>query len=58
MFESGNINDKTLRTQLERISKLQVEMRFTRLQVYLKAKQILSTNQWQRLKELQASEVK
>lgn len=58
MFESGNINEKTLRAKLERIGKLRAELRFTHLQVYLKTKQILSANQWQRLKKLQASEVK
>ena len=58
MFQSGNINEKTLRTKLERIGKLRAELRFTHLQVYLKAKQILSAKQWERLKELQISEVK
>ncbi len=58
MFESGNISEKTLRAKLERIGKLRAELRFTHLQVYLKTKQILSSNQWERFKELQTSEVK
>jgi hypothetical protein len=58
LFESGNINEKTLRMKLERIGKLRAELRFTHLQVYLKAKQLLSVNQLLRLKEIQASEGK
>jgi Spy/CpxP family protein refolding chaperone len=58
LFESGTINEKTLRTKLERIGKLRAELRFMHLQVYLKEKQILSANQWERLKELQSSEAK
>ncbi len=58
LFESGNINEKTLRAKLERIGKMRAELRFVHLQVYLKEKQILSVKQWERLKELQASEVK
>ena len=58
LFESGAINEKTLRMKLERIGKMRADLRFIQLQVYLKEKQILSTKQWERLKELQASEVK
>jgi Spy/CpxP family protein refolding chaperone len=58
LFESGTINEKTLRTKLERIGKMRADLRFVHLQVYLKEKQILSAKQWERLKELQASEVK
>ena len=58
LFESGTINEKTLRAKLERIGKMRADLRFMHLQVYLKEKQILSVNQWERLKELQASEVK
>jgi Spy/CpxP family protein refolding chaperone len=58
LFESGTINEKTLRTKLERIGKMRADLRFILLQVYLKEKTILSANQWERLKELQASEVK
>jgi hypothetical protein len=58
LFESGNINEKILRAKLERIGKMRAELRFMHLQVYLKEKQILSVKQWERLKELQASEVK
>jgi Spy/CpxP family protein refolding chaperone len=58
LFESGTINEKTLRTKLERIGKMRADLRFIHLQVYLKEKTILSANQWERLKELQASEVK
>ncbi|MGD1045527.1 MAG: hypothetical protein ABR936_09405 [Bacteroidota bacterium] len=58
LFESGIINEKTLRAKLERIGKMRADLRFVHLQVYLKEKQILSVNQWERLKELQASEVK
>ena len=58
LFESGSINEKTLRAKLERIGKIRAELRFVHLQVYLKEKQILSVKQWERLKELQASEVK
>jgi Spy/CpxP family protein refolding chaperone len=58
LFESGNINEKTLRAKLERIGKMRAELRFMHLQVSLKEKQILSVKQWERLKELQASEVK
>jgi Spy/CpxP family protein refolding chaperone len=58
LFESGTINEKTLRTKLERIGKMRAELRFVHLQVYLKEKLILTAKQWERLKELQASEVK
>jgi hypothetical protein len=58
LFESGDMNEKTLRTNLERIGKMRAELRFMHLQVYVKEKQILSVKQWERLKELQASEVK
>jgi len=47
-----------LRAKLERIGKIRAELRFVHLQVYLKEKQILTVKQWERLKELQASEVK
>jgi Spy/CpxP family protein refolding chaperone len=55
-FASGNINEKTLRAKLESIGKLRADLRFTHLQVYLKMKQILSVNQWERLMELVGSE--
>jgi len=58
LFESGTINEKTLRTKLERIGKLRADLRFMHLQVYLKEKQILSAKQWDRLKELLVSEAK
>jgi Spy/CpxP family protein refolding chaperone len=58
LFESGTINEKTLRAKLERIGKMRADLRFVHLQVYLKEKQILSVKQWERLKEIQASEVK
>jgi len=58
LFELGTINEKTLRDKLERIGKMRADLRFVHLQIYLKEKQILSVNQWERLKELQASEVK
>jgi Spy/CpxP family protein refolding chaperone len=58
LFESGTINEKTLRAKLERIGKMRADLRCMHLQVYVKEKQILSANQWERLKELQASEVK
>jgi Spy/CpxP family protein refolding chaperone len=58
LFESGTINEKTLRAKLERIGKMRADLRFMHLQVYLKEKQILTAKQWDRLKELQASEVK
>lgn len=57
-FASGAVTEKTLRTKLERIGKLRAALRFTHLQVYVKSKQILSANQWQRLQELLASESK
>jgi Spy/CpxP family protein refolding chaperone len=55
-FESGIINEKTLRAKLEHIGRVRAELRFVYLQVYLKTKKILSANQWERLKELKASE--
>jgi len=58
LFESGSINEKTLRAKLERIGKMRAELQFIHLQIYLNEKQILSVKQWERLKELQASEVK
>ena len=57
-FASGAVTEKALRTKLERIGKLRAGLRFTHLQVYVKAKQILSGNQWQRLQELLESESK
>jgi hypothetical protein len=57
-FASGAVAEKTLRIKLERIGKLRAGLRFTQLQVYVKAKQILSVNQWQRLQELIGSEGK
>lgn len=58
LFASGSINEKTLRSKLERLGKMRADLRFIHLQVYLKGKQILSANQWERLKELLTSEVK
>jgi len=58
LFESGTINERTLRAKLERIGKMRADLRFIHLQLYLKEKQILSAKQWDRLKELQASEVR
>jgi Spy/CpxP family protein refolding chaperone len=58
LFESGTISEKTLRIKLERIGKMRAELRFVHLQIYVKEKQILSAKQWERLKELKASEVK
>ena len=58
LFETGNINEKMLRSKLERIGKLRAELRFSHLQIYLKVKQILSTNQWMRLKEMESGEIK
>lgn len=55
-FASGNINEKTLRARLESIGKLRADLRFTHLQVYLKMKQLLSINQWERLMELVGNE--
>jgi hypothetical protein len=58
LFEAGNITEKMLRAKLERIGKMRADLRFMHLQIYLKEKQILNAKQWDRLKELQASEVK
>jgi Spy/CpxP family protein refolding chaperone len=58
LFGTGKINEKTLRTKLEAIGKLRAELRFVHLQVYLQVKQFLSFNQWERLKEVQTSEIK
>jgi Spy/CpxP family protein refolding chaperone len=58
LFESGTINERTLRAKLERIGKMRADLRFIHLQLYLKEKQILSAKQWDRLKELQASEAR
>jgi Spy/CpxP family protein refolding chaperone len=58
LFQSENINEKTLRSKLERIGKLRAELHFSHLQAYLKVKQILSVNQWQKYKDSVASEVK
>jgi Spy/CpxP family protein refolding chaperone len=58
LFASGSINEKTLRTKLERLGKMRADLRFIHLQVYVKEKQILSANQWERLKELWTREVK
>ena len=58
LFESGTINEKTLRMKLERIGKMRADLRFVHLQAYLKEKLILTAKQWERLKELQASEAK
>lgn len=57
-FAAGTINDKTLRTKLEKIGKLRAELRFTNLQICLKVKQILSAKQNDRYKELVAGESK
>lgn len=58
LFASDALNEKMLRTKLEYIGKLRANLRFTHLQTYLRAKQILSVNQWQRLQELIHSENK
>jgi Spy/CpxP family protein refolding chaperone len=58
LFESGSINEKILRAKLERIGTMRGDLRFMHLQIYLRAKQILSAKQWERLKELLVSEVK
>ena len=58
MFETGTMNDKTLRAKLERIGKLRADYSFLHLQVYVKIKQILSPNQYERYKELVKSDTK
>jgi Spy/CpxP family protein refolding chaperone len=58
LFASGDVNERTLRIKLERIGKMRAELRFMHLQMYLREKQILTAKQWERLKELKASEVK
>jgi hypothetical protein len=58
LFESGSISEKILRAKLERIGIMRGDLRFVHLQIYLREKQILSAKQWERLKELLASEVK
>ncbi|RPI05071.1 MAG: hypothetical protein EHM64_07860 [Ignavibacteriae bacterium] len=58
LFAEGSINEKTLRAKLERLGKMRADLRFIHLQVYIREKQILTSKQWERLKELQASEVK
>ena len=58
LFDSGTINEKTLRAKLERIGKMRADLRFVHLQVYLKEKLILTAKQWERLRELQTSEIK
>ena len=58
IFAAGNVNERILRTKLERIGKLRAELRFIYLQAYLKAKQVLSANQWERVKGLMSSEVR
>jgi hypothetical protein len=57
-FREGKINEKTLRLRLEAIGKMRADLRFVHLQIYIQMKQILSSNQWDKIKELQASEIK
>jgi Spy/CpxP family protein refolding chaperone len=45
MFQSGSINDRTLRVQLEKIGKLRAELRHIHLQAHLRMKQILNKEQ-------------
>jgi Spy/CpxP family protein refolding chaperone len=58
MFENGTMNDKTLRAKLERIGILRADYCLLHLQVYVKIKQVLTPNQYERYKELVKSEVK
>jgi hypothetical protein len=58
LFETGTMNERTLRAKLERIGKLRSDYCFVHLQTYLKVKQILSPNQYERYKELVKSETK
>ena len=57
-FENGAMTEKVLRAKLERINKLRADLNFAFLQVHLKIKQILSANQWEKVKELHAGEIK
>jgi Spy/CpxP family protein refolding chaperone len=58
LFESGNINEKTLRTKLERIGKLRADLYFIHLQVYIRTKKVLTDKQLDRFKEIQPGETK
>jgi Spy/CpxP family protein refolding chaperone len=58
LFGTGTMNDRTLRDKLNKIGKLRADYAFMHLQVYVKVKQILSPNQYERYKELVQSEAK
>ena len=55
---SGKLSEKALRLQVEAIGKLRGELRFLHLQAHFRVKPILSANQYERYKELQAHEAK
>ena len=58
LFASENLKEKILRQKLERIGRLRAELRFAHLQPYLKARQILTPNQWALIKEAGTGEGK
>lgn len=58
LFESGTINEKTLRVKLEQIGKLRAELRFIHLQAHIRLKQILNQDQIRRYYERRGHEVK
>jgi Spy/CpxP family protein refolding chaperone len=54
LFETGKVNERLLRSALDRIGKLRGELRFLHMQAHVKMKGILSPNQIQRYNELRA----
>ncbi len=58
LFEAGTMNEKLLRSKLEQVAMLRVNLRFIHLQAHLRMKQILTADQIQRYKELRGNEGK
>jgi Spy/CpxP family protein refolding chaperone len=58
LFETGMMNDRTLRAKLERIGILRADYSLLHLQAYVKIKKVLTPNQYERYKELVKSETK
>jgi Spy/CpxP family protein refolding chaperone len=57
-LQTGAPNERNVRTRLERIGKLRAEIRFAHIQVHLKIKALLTTNQFDRYKELVSTTAK
>lgn len=58
LFQSGKLNEKTLRERLDRIGKMRADLRYVHLQAHLRTRQILNAQQIDLYNELRGYENK